>query len=116
MKALSITTTETVSLVEIPETDSLPRMQAAVGGYIEVLGLSAGVSMVFDEEGKLKGRPLNNIAIRLTQHYAVGLRPGDMIVGDVLLIGNDDEGEERDVPTDVVELLERLGYPLTTKA
>ena len=115
MKALSITTTEIVSLIEIPETDSLSQMQAAVGGYIEVLGLNAGVSMVLDEEGKLKGRPLNNIAVRLTQHYAVGLRPGDMIVGDVLLIGNDDEGEERDVPTDVVDLLERLGYPLTTK-
>jgi hypothetical protein len=116
MKALNITTTGAVSLVELNETSSLSQMQAAVGGFIEVLGLTAGLSMVFDEEGKLKGRPLNNIAIRLTQHYAVGLRPGDMIVGDVLLIGNDDEGEERDVPNDVVDLLERLGYPLTTKA
>lgn len=113
MKALSITTTGTVEIVEIEKSTSLLQMQAAVGGYIEILTLTDEVAMVLDEEGKLKGRPFNDIAIRLPQHFAVGLRPGDMIVGDVLLIGNE---EEADVPADVVDLLERLGYPLTTKA
>lgn len=117
MKALSITTTGTIKIVEITKPDSLSQMQAAVGGYIEILALTESLSMVLDEEGKLKGLPLNNIAIRLTQHFAVGLALGDMIVGDVLLIGNDSEGEEElDVPADVVDLLERLGYPLSTKA
>jgi hypothetical protein len=120
-KALRITTDEKLELIEISRDSALATLQGAVGGYIEVLGLAADLSLVLDEEGKLKGRPRNDIAIRLAQHFAVRLQPGDLIVGDVVLVGRevapdedgDDEEREGDVPDSVIELLARLGYPLS---
>lgn len=42
-------------LVEVPNT--LPTLQATVGGYIETLRLTDELVLVCDEEGKLKGKP-----------------------------------------------------------
>ena len=118
-KALRIGTDEKLELIELTAGAALPELQATVGGYIEVLGLAPEMSMVLDEEGKLKGKPRNDIAIRLTQHFALRLQPGDNIVGDVVLLGrggplDEDGGEtESDVPANVIELLARLGYPLS---
>jgi len=113
MKALKITSGGTTSLIDLDEADSLSQMQAAVGGYIEILSLREDLSMVLDEEGKLKGRPCNDVAIQLTRQYAVPLQSGDFIVGDVLLIGTDSDGEEQDVPLDAVRILSELAPPLT---
>lgn len=89
--------------------DDLARLQKAVGGYIEVVRLNAAqldraqrlcgetfgqlgyVFLVVNEEGKLKGAPLNMVA---TMIY--GAR-GDVIVGNALIVEMppevDDEGE-----------------------
>lgn len=65
------------------EKFSLKELQAAVGGYIEIVRLSKNMSMVLDEEGKLKDKPLNLIATRL---YRVLTKIDDYIVGDVLIV------------------------------
>lgn len=114
--ALRITVDGKLELIQISSQSGLTQLQAAVGGDIEILGLAPDLSMVLDEEGKLKDQPNNDIAIRLTQHYAVGLKPWDLIAGDVVLVGRaygDDGAYETDVPDSVIQLLARLGYPLS---
>ena len=49
----------------------LHEMQEIVGGYLEVIGLFDGIFCVLNEEGKLKGLPIN---------FIFG---GDFIVGNV---------------------------------
>jgi hypothetical protein len=54
---------------------SLKELQEAVGGYIEMVYLPNGI-MVVNEEGLLKGLPLNQLASQLA---------GQPIVGNVLV-------------------------------
>ena len=62
------------------EDTSLESMQQAVGGYIEIIRFgSQEQMMVLDEEGKLKNKPINEVATLLANI------PGDYIVGDVLI-------------------------------
>lgn len=64
---------------------TLEEMQKAIGGgWIEIVHTKDGRLMVLDEEGKLKGFPVNLVATAL---YIYGSQ--DPIVGDVLLC---DEG------------------------
>lgn len=49
----------------------LYEMQEIVGGYLEVIGIFGGIFCVLNEEGKLKGLPIN---------FIFG---GDFIVGNV---------------------------------
>ena len=60
-------------VVEIENT--LEALQKAVGGYIETLTLAPHVCLVCDEEGKLKGKPVN---------FCIG---GDFIAGTALFVG-----------------------------
>lgn len=55
---------------------TLQQMQEAVGGYIQIIRLKSGKFLLVDEEGLLKGKPVNIQASLLC-----GLR----IVGDALL-------------------------------
>lgn len=62
--------------------DELEDMQALVGGYIETVGaqsLGRPLWMVIDEEGKLKGKPINLFATRIYRN------PIDVIVGDAFI-------------------------------
>ena len=63
---------------------SLEQMQNAVGGYIEILtSLDGKMCLIFDEEGKLKDKPRNNVATFYAQKK-FGL-VNDYLVGDVIL-------------------------------
>lgn len=62
---------------------SLKSIQGVVGGYIEVVHLKEGRLMVLDEEGKLKGKNINNEATRMTRGL---LAEFDVIVGDVVIL------------------------------
>ena len=60
---------------------TLEELQKAIGGgYIEIVHTKDGRLMVMDEEGKLKGFPVNPVATGL---YRYGSQ--DPIVGDVLV-------------------------------
>lgn len=65
-----------------PESVSMPNtlksLQAAVGGYIEAVGLDCGAVLICNEEGKLMGLPANR---RLD---------GDVIAGTFLVVGEAD--------------------------
>ena len=65
-------------------------LQAAVGGYIQVVRAdsSAGYLILLDEEGKLSGKRVNERATYLCKKH---LMEGDCIVGDALLVVEDEE-------------------------
>lgn len=63
-------------IITIPNT--LEAFQAAVGGYIEAVGLDCGICLLCNEEGKLIGLPANRQA------------GGDTIAGTFLVVGEAD--------------------------
>lgn len=87
--------------------EDLAGMQAAVGGYIEIVDLGPLMaSLVVDEEGKLKSTPINRRATLLFWLLFPSARQRDVIVGDVLIVGHPDkDGNTTDAPANVVELL-----------
>jgi hypothetical protein len=86
--------------------EDLSGMQAAVGGYIEVIDLGPlTASLIINEEGKLERRPINRRATLLFWLLFPSVRHRDVIVGDVLIVGHpDNQGNTTDAPENVVEL------------
>lgn len=63
--------------------------QALVGGYIQIIHIGNEKVMVFDEEGKLKGKPINQVATVVAKmHKAIFLN--DFIVGDAIICKNNE--------------------------
>ena len=77
-----LTNGEILSRKPAGDTYTLDELQTIVGGYIEIIRLPANLLMVLNEEGKLKGLPLNERATALTRGI---LADDDLIVGDVLV-------------------------------
>lgn len=75
-------------------------LQAMVGGYIEAVRLSDDLIMWVNEEGKLKGLPLNAEATRMAATFKMGAATlwNDHIVGDVVVANmtESDEDDEED--------------------
>lgn len=106
-----------IRVIRIPQEETKPleqvalsdfaAMQAAVDGYIEFVDLEPlQASLVVDEEGKLKSKPINRRATLLFWLLVPAARLRDAIVGDILIVGYPDgDGNTTDVPTEVVELL-----------
>lgn len=59
----------------------LKELQEMVGGYIEIVSAGKGKIMVIDDEGKLKGKPVNDAATMIFMQ-AGGY---DIIAGDALV-------------------------------
>jgi hypothetical protein len=87
--ATLIPATTTTEVTTIPTPKGLEEYQALVGGYIEVVTLPDGRALVLDEEGKLKGRPLNRRATALW-HEAAPYARRDVLVGDVVVCTPDE--------------------------
>lgn len=58
-------------------------LQAAVGGYIDMLTLPDGRVVVLNDEGKLDGLPPNEEATQLGR--LAGIAEWDYVVGDVVV-------------------------------
>ena len=83
--------------------DTLHEFQRLVGGYIEIVRpymLPNDWVMVIDEEGKLKGKPVNRVCTAL---YASSW---DNIVGDAFLLREDMVETEDGMEPDLVGLSE----------
>lgn len=74
---------------------SLENMQALVGGYIEVVPMFSKIGsmsclVLCDEEGKLKGKPVNNRATLEWAKCCPQLQQNgqflDMLVGDIVVL------------------------------
>lgn len=66
---------------------TLEELHKFVDGYVEIVRIADKKMIVLDEEGKLKGKPVNFRATVLADSY---IAANDVIVGDVLVI-NDGE-------------------------
>ena len=66
------------------ETYTLEELQAAVGGYIQLITLANNYRMVIDEEGKIKSKPIN-LQATLLAHECGAIFPNDVINGDALV-------------------------------
>lgn len=65
---------------EVKEIENnLETLQQLVGGYIEVVPYKDNIAIICDEEGKLKGKEIN-----ISFSY-------DVIVGNCLFVGTDEE-------------------------
>lgn len=93
----------------------LADFQRIVDGYIESV-TGDGWHLYCNEEGKLRGLPINMVATKLA-HELFGhnwrntTEPYfDILVGNVVFIGNAPDGEEADVPQYIVGLAEEIAY------
>ena len=72
------------------EDITLDYLQSEVDGYIETIRIKGGpdrrLLMVIDEEGKLKDKPINDLAGKIAY-----IRFDDYIVGDVVIVKEQDE-------------------------
>ena len=101
MKVLQIRTNGDVEEIEIDK--GLDSMQSAVGGMIEFIPMTKEVHAYIDEEGKLKGKEVNALATMTCCHLNVGVAPGDMILGDMIILGSlnaegQSDGDSHDIP------------------
>ena len=62
------------------DDNTLEGMQAAVGGYIQIVNTKDGKLMVMNEEGKLEGLEFNETATKMVELF-----PGDYVAGNVLI-------------------------------
>lgn len=89
---------------EQPVVKDVSDLNAEVGGWIEAKMLPVEEkSMIYmDEEGRMKGLPINEVATQLCQEH--GLIGNDtVIVGTVVIMGVDGYGENSDVSETLVE-------------
>ena len=81
---------------------SLKVLQGAVGGWIEAVGLNANLTLWVNEEGKLDGLPVNNVATKIFQSVFGAV---DIIMGNVVLTGGaDDEGDDEGLTEEQIQM------------
>ena len=97
MKAILIPVKGKAKIIEISGDtvgEQLKSLQEAVGGHITTVTISSDACLICDDEGVLKGKPLNAQASML----------GAPIVGDVLIVGVG-EDDFTDVPEPMIEMM-----------
>lgn len=110
-KALKIDTNGDLSRIDI---NSLQDLNDAVNGYIELIHFTNIAHAYINEDGKTQNLPHNDVATHLCNKFKIGLMPTDFISGNMVILGNSDDGEENDIPESLRlkifdELAEQLG-------
>ena len=99
MRAVLVPVDGPPEIIDVEPGDIGPRV---LGGWLEIVLLKGWpgemVHAYIDEEGKLKGLPVNQLATDLA-HV-----PGDVIAGPMVILGSDGP-EEADVPEEVLAAL-----------
>jgi hypothetical protein len=100
--------------VELPH--GLTGLQAAVRGWIEGLPSPEGEGWVAygNEEAKIEGMFPNLLAHALLVHIA-GHNPADVLRGPVVLAGQDEDGEQVDIPADLMERLMKAALEISAQ-
>ncbi len=111
VKALVITPDFEVEVAMLGREESslLGALQKTVGGYIEAVSPAEGDWVLYcNEEGKLQGLPVNNLATRLINELMPGFAQHDVLVGTVVFVGSTASGGSTDVPAEVITVLESM--------
>lgn len=97
---LIVRTDGTKEYVELPTGNAqFDFLKHTVGGWIEYVFVTHGVHLYCNEEGKLDGLPFNIEATRLAGREGV-----DILVGDVIFLGEGEDGEEGSLPEQWLDL------------
>lgn len=83
----------------------LLQLQELVGGHIEMVTLSDTLHGYINEDGKALDLPVNDRATKLAYDWMIGLVQGDVIVGNMVILSDDGEGNETDVPSRMADEL-----------
>lgn len=87
--------------------DTLHGLQRLVGGLIDVVDIPHDGTMVFHDEGKLIGLPVNYRATALLWALRTEFIDADVLNGDVIIVGQpDDDGDTTSAPAIFVQLLD----------
>ena len=109
MKALLIKTGNTRP--EVIDIDGeYQQLSDTVGGYIESLYIPTvpiGAHAYINEDGKMLGLSMNPFAT-IVGHELIGISPSDYIAGNMIVLGDGEDGEEADVPQTVVDSIMNL--------
>jgi hypothetical protein len=113
MQILVIPVTGDTTLVDLPKGDGLRVMQAAVGGYIELIRLAPDLLMYVNEEGLIHNLPFNGRASALLlSMYEISGNPtpigGHDLRGDVFIIGDDGGPENAPIPDGWIDWLKSV--------
>ena len=88
------------------EFSDIASYQAAVGGYIETIYLDGHpLVIIANEEGKILRLPVNRRATCLWWLLNSEGLGGDILVGDVVVLGAQRRGDMSDVPKKLIDLL-----------
>jgi hypothetical protein len=105
VNAIALPPEGAVEVVNWDRQDELNYLQTYVGGYIEAV-TAGNVTFWINEEGKLRGLPINRRATALWYHLEPAARGMDVLVGRVIVTGGaDDEGHTESVDPEVLNLL-----------
>jgi hypothetical protein len=97
---------ETRLALQKVEFQNLTDYQTAVGGYIETVKMDGHpLVIVADEDGKVKQLPVNRRATCLWWLLNPSGLGGDLLVGDVVILGQERRGKTNDVPAKLLALL-----------
>lgn len=112
MKALVIKADDTTALIDIEQ--QVKPLQDAVGGYIEAIINTDDWVMYANEDGLRLNLPFNRKASSLVLALCeVAGRPVPLgagrLVGDVVIAGFDDDGDNAPIPEDWVRQFKDLG-------
>ena len=93
--ALRINTDFTTEILDL-DTDTLEKLQDAVGGWVQAVDLHDDLTLWCNEEGKLTSLPTNVIG---THMWEKSFGMTDIIMGNIVFTGGtDDEGENLALP------------------
>ena len=112
VKALVIRPGDTTAVPTDVTANDLDSMIQLVGGWLEALSIAReghDAILWFDEEGKMKDLPVNDLANRLMNQCGRTLPFGDRLVGPVIVTGvawNEDMQVAADVPAEIAVLTE----------
>lgn len=85
-------------------------LNSSVGGMIEAISMPDGAVAYLHEEGKYRftEADINDVATVLAHEFK-SIMVDDFIVGPLVIVGYDDEGETVSVPAEFVKRLQDMG-------
>lgn len=91
----------------LPTVGQLQRLQALIGGWVEAVSSSDGrVTFWVNEEGKIKGLPVNELATAFWWALCPEAVDVDTLCGTVVITGGfGPDGETLGVPDDVAKMI-----------
>jgi hypothetical protein len=97
----------------VQQLDGFDKIKNAIGGgFVEVVLFGNDALAWCDEEGKLKGFPVNRLVTKLAYERNIGLIPGDVFNGTIVITGSyNDECDETDAPENLIKQLVDQLYP-----